>query len=100
MQSSFLALGDQSASWTQRLIRFTGAGWQSPPLGEEHRNRTADEPDPRFPDTAQRNAVVTIDRARRASGNVRYRVMAVVPIERVAEFIEKPVYALLEVEPL
>jgi len=26
--------------------------------------------------------------------------MAVVPIERVAEFIEKPVYALLEVEPL
>jgi len=34
----------------------------------------------------------------RAAGNVRYRVTAVVPIERVAEFIDKPLTGLLEVE--
>jgi hypothetical protein len=36
----------------------------------------------------------------RASGNTRYRVTAVVPLELVEEFVEKPLYASLEVEPL
>jgi hypothetical protein len=36
----------------------------------------------------------------RAAGNVRYRVTAVVPIERVAEFVARPLAGILEVEPL
>jgi len=34
----------------------------------------------------------------RAAGNVLYRVKAVVSIELLKEFVEKPVFALLEVE--
>lgn len=36
----------------------------------------------------------------RAAGNVRYRVTAVIPIERVAEFIDRPLVGILEVESL
>jgi hypothetical protein len=35
-----------------------------------------------------------------AHGNRHYRVTAVVPIERVAEFIDGPTRGILEVEPL
>jgi hypothetical protein len=34
-----------------------------------------------------------------AHGNRRYRVTAVVPVERVAEFIDGPTRGILEVEP-
>jgi hypothetical protein len=35
-----------------------------------------------------------------AYGNVHYRVTAVVPVERVAEFVDAPTNGVLEVEPL
>ncbi|HEX4525475.1 MAG TPA: hypothetical protein VH108_01900 [Gaiellaceae bacterium] len=35
-----------------------------------------------------------------AHGNVHYRVTAVVPVERIAEFVEEPTNGVLEVEPL
>lgn len=35
-----------------------------------------------------------------AAGNVRYRVTAVVPQELVAEFVDRPLAGILEVEPL
>jgi hypothetical protein len=36
----------------------------------------------------------------RAAGNVRYRVTAVVPVERIAEFVERPLTGIIEVERL
>jgi hypothetical protein len=33
-------------------------------------------------------------------GNRRYRITRVIPIERVEEFVEKPLAGVLEVEPL
>ena len=36
----------------------------------------------------------------RAAGNVRYRVTAVVPLELVAEFIDRQLAGILEVERL
>jgi hypothetical protein len=36
----------------------------------------------------------------RAAGNVRYRVVSVVPIERVQEFVGQPLCGMLEVERL
>ena len=35
-----------------------------------------------------------------ASGNRRMRVVAVVPLERIAEFHDRPGYAMLAVEPI
>jgi hypothetical protein len=32
-------------------------------------------------------------------GNTRWRVTAVVPLERIAEFIDRPLAGILEVEP-
>ena len=34
-----------------------------------------------------------------ASGNVHYRVVSVVPIERIAEFVDEPAYGVLVVDP-
>jgi hypothetical protein len=34
-----------------------------------------------------------------AHGGRRYRVTAVIPIERIAEFVEEPLNGVLEVEP-
>jgi hypothetical protein len=34
------------------------------------------------------------------SGNRRFRVTAVVPVERIAEFVDEPAYGVLVVEPL
>jgi hypothetical protein len=36
----------------------------------------------------------------RAEGNVRYLITAVVPVERIAEFVDGATDGLLEVEPL
>jgi hypothetical protein len=36
----------------------------------------------------------------RAHGNVRYRITAVTPLERIAEFVDEPANGVLEVEPL
>jgi hypothetical protein len=36
----------------------------------------------------------------RAAGNVRYRITAIVPVERIAEFVDGATDGLLEVEPL
>jgi hypothetical protein len=36
----------------------------------------------------------------RASGNVRYRITSVIPIELVEEFHDSPLCGLLQVEPL
>lgn len=36
----------------------------------------------------------------RAAGNVRYRIRAIVPRERMAEFVDEPEIELWEVEPL
>jgi len=33
-------------------------------------------------------------------GNRRFRVVSVVPIERIAEFVDEPAYGVLVVEPL
>jgi hypothetical protein len=35
-----------------------------------------------------------------AHGNKRYRVTAVVPVERIAEFVDAPMNGVLEVQPL
>jgi hypothetical protein len=35
-----------------------------------------------------------------AHGNVRYRVVSVVPLERIAEFVDEPMNGVLEVEPI
>ena len=35
-----------------------------------------------------------------AHGNKRFRVTAVVPVERIAEFVDEPLNGVLEVEPL
>jgi len=35
-----------------------------------------------------------------ASGNRRFRIVSVVPVERVAEFVDEPAYGVLVVEPL
>ena len=35
-----------------------------------------------------------------AHGNKHSRITAVVPVERVAEFVDEPLYGVLEVEPL
>lgn len=35
-----------------------------------------------------------------ASGNVRYRVVSVIPAEKVAEFVDGPCVGVIEVEPL
>ncbi|MGZ4339143.1 MAG: hypothetical protein ACXVQ3_03710 [Gaiellaceae bacterium] len=35
-----------------------------------------------------------------AHGNQRFRVVSVIPVERLAEFIDEPVGGALEVEPL
>lgn len=35
-----------------------------------------------------------------AHGNTRFRVVAVVPVERIAEFVDEPAYWVLVVEPL
>jgi hypothetical protein len=35
-----------------------------------------------------------------ASGNVRYRVVSVIPAEKVAEFVDGPNVGIIEVEPL
>ena len=35
-----------------------------------------------------------------AAGNVRYRVVSVIPGEQVAEFVDGALYSVLEVEPL
>ena len=34
------------------------------------------------------------------AGNRHFRVTATVPVERMAEFVDEPLYGLLEVEPL
>jgi hypothetical protein len=34
------------------------------------------------------------------AGNRRYRVTATLPVERMAEFVDEPLYGVLEVEPL
>jgi hypothetical protein len=34
-----------------------------------------------------------------AHGNVHYRVTAVLPVERIGEFVDEPLYGVLEVEP-
>jgi hypothetical protein len=36
----------------------------------------------------------------RAHGNVRYRVTAVTPHERISEFVDEPMNGVLEVEPI
>ena len=36
----------------------------------------------------------------RTAGNRRMRVVKVVPIERVEEFVDRPLYGILEVEPI
>lgn len=35
-----------------------------------------------------------------AHGNRRYRVVSVIPAERLAEFVDEPVGGMLQVEPL
>jgi len=35
-----------------------------------------------------------------AHGNRRYRVVSVIPVERLAEFVDEPIGGVLEVEPL
>lgn len=35
-----------------------------------------------------------------AHGNRRYRVVSVIPIERVSEFVDEPAGGVLEVEPV
>lgn len=35
-----------------------------------------------------------------AHGNRRYRVVSVIPVERISEFVDEPAGGLLEVEPL
>jgi len=35
-----------------------------------------------------------------AHGNRRYRVVSVIPIERISEFVDEPAGGVLEVEPL
>jgi hypothetical protein len=35
-----------------------------------------------------------------ASGNRQYRIRAIIPSERIEEFVDRPVYAIWEVEPL
>ena len=34
------------------------------------------------------------------SGNRRVRVLAYVPVERISEFVDEPIYGVLEVEPV
>jgi hypothetical protein len=36
----------------------------------------------------------------RAEGNVRYRITAILPVERIAEFVDGATDMLLEVDPL
>jgi hypothetical protein len=35
-----------------------------------------------------------------AHGNRRYRVVPVIPVERLSEFVDEPVAGVLEIEPL
>jgi len=35
-----------------------------------------------------------------AHGNERFRVVSVIPVERMAEFVDEPAGGVLEVEPL
>jgi len=35
-----------------------------------------------------------------AAGNVHYRVVSVIPLERISEFVDEPLNGVLEVEPL
>jgi hypothetical protein len=35
-----------------------------------------------------------------AAGNIRYRVVSVIPAEKVAEFVDGPDVGIIEVEPL
>ena len=35
-----------------------------------------------------------------AADDVQYRVRSVIPLERIAEFVDEPLYGVLEVEPL
>jgi hypothetical protein len=35
----------------------------------------------------------------RADGNVLYRITAIIPIERISEFVDLPLYGIFEVEP-
>ena len=35
-----------------------------------------------------------------AAGNVHYRVVSVIPLDRIAEFVDEPLNGVLEVEPV